>query len=223
MSNNNPPQYIPYYQPPPVYQNNPVLQKFQQNDEGFGFSNFRNQSESTQIPSKSYQEYQNERNDNLTFIKHHSDYKLTENHEVPNDYVYWDIIKNFQERNPLIDVFFSKKNLDHLQNLLIQMVNYQSQTKYQISRQNDFELLTIMRSIYIKTPTNPHCRDDEFRNAICQLNKNVLEWAVPRIISNIQQYVGFIKDRESTIQPQSYPQSTSSIGMKITRGFDQFI
>lgn len=209
---------------PPVYQNNPTLQNFKQTEEGFGFSNFRIQSQPTlDIPTKSFTEYLDERSNHLTFQTHHQDYHLTEPNQVTDDYVYWDIIKNFQERNPLIDSFFSRRNLNHLQNLLIQMIHHKSNGQYMISRQSDPELLTIMRSIYIKTATNPHSQGKQLRNEICKLNKNVLDWAVPRIFGNIQQYIGYARDRENKIIPQSYPQYTSSAGTKINHGFDHFI
>ena len=145
---------------------------------------------------------------------------MIDQQNVPDDYVYWDIIKTFQERNPLMDFFFSKKNLDHLQRLIQSMVAYQSNDLYHISRQNDQELLTVMRSIYIKTPTNPYATGHDFNRDLCTLNKNVLDWVVPHVLVNIQQYLGYVQDQGNNYRPIARSEFMSSTGNRINRGFD---
>ena len=165
-------------------------------------------------------EYEARRHSNFLFNEHYGDYHLMDQQPVPDDYIYWDIIKTFQERNPLMDFFFSKKNLDHLQYLTIQMVKYQSDGKYNISRQSDPELLVVMRSIYIKTPTNPLSTGEAFKQDICTLNKNVLDWVVPRILVNVQQYLGYVRDQGNNPLQMRRPEFMSDTGNRINRGFD---
>jgi hypothetical protein len=215
------------------YRNNPLVEQFSQPSNGFGTANFRNEIPSTvsrtttdfQLEnlhqfSNPISEFEARRHSNFLFSEHYKDYKLIDQQEVPDDYIYWDVIKTFQERNPLMNVFFSKKNLEHLQKLIIKMVNFQSNKLYQISRQNDSELLVVMRSIYIKTPTNPYATDHNFKRDLCTLNKNVLDWVVPRILVNIQQYLGYVRDQSSNIRPDRRPEFMSSAGNRINRGFD---
>uniref|UniRef100_A0A6C0BKH7 Minor capsid protein P8 central region domain-containing protein n=1 Tax=viral metagenome TaxID=1070528 RepID=A0A6C0BKH7_9ZZZZ len=218
-----------------IYRNNPTVNRFQQSDSGFGFSNFRNnentiptvnrvttdfQLENEHQYSNPISEYEASRHSNFLYNEHYGDFRIVDQEKVPDDYIYWDIIKTFQERNPLMDFFFSKKNLDHLQKLIITMVHYQSEGAYQISRQNDNELLVVMRSIYIKTPTNPYASGDAFRRDICTLNKNVLDWVVPKILVNVQQYLGFVRDQSNNVRPLARPEFMSSAGNRINRGFD---
>lgn len=217
------------------YQNNPRLHNFTQSSNGFGFSNVRIeekipttinrvttdfQLEQTHQYTNPISEYEARRHSNFLFSEHYKDYKLLDQQEVGNNYTYWDILKTLQERNPLMDFFFSKKNLDHLQNLVIQMVNFQSGGLYQITRQSDNELLVVMRSIYIKTPTNPYSSGKDFKRDICTLNKNVLDWVVPRILVNVQQYLGYVRDQGNNIRPLPNPECMSGAGNRVNRGFD---
>lgn len=216
------------------YHQQPTWEHFTQPTNGFGVSNFRDQSipstisrtttdfqlENVHQYTNPINEYEVRRHSNFLFNEHYKDYKLMDQQPVPDNYIYWDIIKTFQERNPLMDYFFSKKNLDHLQNLLIQMVEFQSDQHYKISRQSDSELLVVMRSIYIKTPTNPYSTGSAFRRDICTLNKNVLDWVVPRVLVNVQQYLGYVRDQGNNPQPHKRPEFMSETGNRINRGFD---
>jgi hypothetical protein len=216
------------------YRNNSIINQFQQPGDGFGISNFRNQTipptiartttdfqlENVQQYTNPITEYEARRHCNFLFSEHYKDYNIIDQQNVPDNYVYWDIIKTFQERNPMMDCFFSKKNLDHIQHLLIEMIRYQSGGQYQISRQNDDELLTVMRSIYIKTPTNPYSTGADFKRDICTLNKNVLDWVVPRVIVNIQQYLGYVRDQGNNLRTIDRPEFMSNCGNRINRGFD---
>lgn len=226
---------FPNKPPPPDYRSNPLIEQFIQPDTGFGVSNFRvdqtlpetiNRT-STDFQMEDVLQYQNplgeyeyQRHANFLFKEHYGDYRIVDEGKVPDDYIYLDIIKTLQERNPLMDFFFSKKNLDHLQRLCIKMVEHQSVGVYKISRQNDSELLTVMRSIYIQTPTNPFTDGINFKQEICKLNKNVLDWVVPKLLVNIQQYLGYVRDQGNTTYPMAQPQFMSGAGIRTNRGFD---
>lgn len=231
----SPPQYLPIRSDPPVYRNNPTLENFQQSGTGFGISNFRFnaslpdsinrnvdnlQLQEINQSTNPLGEYTYQRHSNFLFKDHYKDYKLIDEKEVPDDYIYLDIIKNFQERNPLIDLFFSKANVDHLQKLMIKMVKFQSDGQYDISKQSVGELLTIMRSIYIQTPTDPFVDEHKLRAQICSLNKNVLDWVVPRLLVQIQAYLGYVRDQGSNTMPLARPEFASDYGTRINRGFD---
>lgn len=222
-------------QNPIEYRNNPSLNYFKQSTNGFGFANMRIddqtpqsinrvttdlQVEQTHQYTNPITDYDQRRHSNFLFSEHYKDYKLLDQQDVPDNYNYWDILKTFQERNPMMDFFFSKKNIDHLQNLIIQMVEFQSSSLYKITRQSDNELLVVMRSIYITTPTNPYSTGEQFKRDICTLNKNVLDWVVPRILVNVQQYLGYVKDKGNNTRPLPHPEYMSGAGNRVNRGFD---
>jgi len=229
-----PTSYFAPKPPPPIYQNNPVFEHFAQPDNGFGVSNFRVEEAlpesinrtSTDFQLEDIQQYQNplgsfqfQRHANFLFREHYGDYRLIDQEQVPDDYIYWDIIKTFQERNPLMDFFFSKRNLDHLQKLIIEMVRHQSMDAYHISRQSDNELLTIMRAQYIQTPTNPFAEGKAFISEVCKLNKNVLDFAVPKVLVSIQSTLGYIRDQGNTTYPPPQPEFLSNTGNRINASF----
>jgi hypothetical protein len=215
------------------HHNNPQLYDFTQSSNGFGFSNMRNDNHDTLDRNTPHEysnvyvdphinnssNYEHNRHDNFLFTEHYKDFNLIDQ-QNSNEYNYYDIMKTFQEINPLIKLFFSKKNIDHIQGLIIKMISFQSEGVYNISRQSDNELLIVMRSIYIKTPTNPYAQGQELKNNICILNKNVLDWVIPRLMINIQQYLGYMRDRSNVAMPLRHPEYMSSAGNRINRGFD---
>jgi hypothetical protein len=229
-------KYLPPTPLPPNFRNNPLLEAFQQPSNGFGVSNFRIEQDlptsinrtSTDLSLEDAQQetnplgtYMFQRHCNFLYRDKYADYKnIVDESKVPDDYIYWDIIKNVEERNPLMDFFFSKKNLDHLQNLIINMISHQSDGSYKISRQSDSELLTVMRGIYIQTPKNNFAEGKEFKNEICKINKNVLDFVVPKLIVNIQGYLGFVRDNGNDPMPHAQPEFLSSAGQRINSGFD---
>ncbi|MEO0236658.1 MAG: hypothetical protein ABIN35_00300 [candidate division WOR-3 bacterium] len=218
------------------FQSNPLLYQFAKISERSPLSDYRSpiqnqptinrsttdfQLEFTNQASVPLYEYLKRRHSNFLFLDHYKDFKMIDEKEIgPND-SYWDIMKTFQEKNPLLVFFFSKKNVDHLQNLIIQMVEYLSNGLYKISRQSDNELLVVMRSVYIKTPTNPLATGEQFKRNVCLLNKTVLDWVVPRIMVNIQQYLGYVRDKSQDLRFLDRPENVSIVGTK-TNQSDKF-
>jgi hypothetical protein len=215
---------------PPQNLNNQT-QNFEQPANGFGLSNFRIQEtipetimrtsttqeltaeDQSQLPVG---ELMYQRHSNFLFREKYGDYRIVdESKKIPDDYVYTDLIKSIIERNPLSDFFFSKRNLDHMQNLIIGMVKQQSNGIHQISRQDDSELLIIMRGIYLQTQSNPFATGEAFKREVCILNRNVLDVVVPKLIVSIQQYLGYIRDQGNQPAMHQQPQFMSSAGTRV--------
>ena len=113
---------------------------------------------------------------------------------------------------PLSDIYFSKQNIDALQLGLKNMILNKSQGKYNISRQSDIELKIVMRSIYLQYATNS--RDVDIITQVKTLNKRVLDWCVPEIISNIKQQEKYMLDISTLPRPIERGILTSSKGTK---------
>ena len=71
--------------------------------------------------------------------------------------------KTIIQQNPLSLVFFSKANIDYLQQRIQQIVHEKSNGEYNIGRQSDTELEIIMRSIYLQFAVH---RTDHIREQI---------------------------------------------------------
>ncbi len=120
-------------------------------------------------------------------------------------------IKSIHSESYLSQVFFSKQNIDLLQDLIRHTVWERSYHKHTIGRQSDLQLKIIMRSIYFQYGKNLDCNVKE---QVSKLNEMVVEDCVPRILSGVEQYLHYKKD-VSTIQvPMDRPKYLSNAGTK---------
>jgi hypothetical protein len=107
--------------------------------------------------------------------------------------------------------FFSKENINKIQNLIKRGVYYKSNKQHIIADQNEQELVIIMRSIYLQygknLPTN-------INDQINELNNMIVEWAIDNIISNIEQYISYKKNCSTLPMPIEHAQLTSTAGTK---------
>ena len=103
-------------------------------------------------------------------------------------------VKLFIEDNPVNCQFFSVSNLQILQNEIISGVYRKSNGTYKIGTQDENQLIIIMRSIYLLHSTN---NLENIQEQIVKLNQAVLDYSVPNILTNILQYIDYMKDRES--------------------------
>jgi len=142
------------------------------------------------------------------------DMKMIDNqNEVMNNFQV-EALYSIQETSKLNQLFFSKKNLDNIQDLIRYTVYMKSDKKYKIDKQSDVELEVIMRSIYLQhSPNLPN----KIKEQISYLNKLVSDWCVEQIIPEVQQYVGYIKEIEYMPLPIDLPVNLSSKGSRSLR------
>jgi hypothetical protein len=119
-----------------------------------------------------------------------------------------------QETSPLNQLYFSKKNMEIIQNMIRYNVYEKSNKKYVIDKQSDIELEIIMRSIYLQhSPNLPN----KIKEQIEYLNKLVMGWCVEQIIPEVQQYFGYIEEIEYMPMPIDLPLNLSSKGSRSLR------
>lgn len=142
------------------------------------------------------------------------DMKMIDNeNEVMNNFQV-EALYGIQETSQLNQLFFSRKNLDNIQDLIRYTVYTKSDKKYKIGKQSDVELEIIMRSIYLQhSPNLPN----KIKEQISYLNKLVCDWCVEQIIPEVQQYVGYIKEIEYMPLPIDLPVNLSSKGSRSLR------
>lgn len=119
-----------------------------------------------------------------------------------------------QETSLLNQLYFSKKNMEIIQNMIRHTVYVNSDNKYIIDRQSDIELEIVMRSIYLQHSPN---RPDKIKEQIEYLNKLVTDWCTEQIIPEVQQYYGYIKEIEYMPVPMDLPLNLSSKGSRSLR------
>ena len=122
-----------------------------------------------------------------------------------------DAIKGNFNKNCLNDVFFSDDNIDALQIGMRNMVANATEGKEFIGRQSDIELKIIMKAIYLEYVKN---QNDNILEQTKDLNKKVLDFAVPRILTEIRQYKEYVKDASSVHTPMDRSVNVSNKGSK---------
>lgn len=103
-----------------------------------------------------------------------------------------------QPPTPLNAAFFSKPNVDELQAALAQRVR--DGLSLDISRQSDWEMLLLMRRVYMEAATN---WPDDVAEEVARLNAMVLALAADAVKHNITKYLTYrVKLEEQAAMPQ---------------------
>lgn len=123
-----------------------------------------------------------------------------------------DMLRGNWEKTELSSAFFNRRNLESIQKQIREGVYRASGTKqYKIDDQDVDEIKTIMRAMFLT-----YAKNNPFQIAeqVNELNKMVIEWAIPRIISEIDQYAFYLKDISHLPIPMEKPLNVSSAGTK---------
>jgi hypothetical protein len=120
-----------------------------------------------------------------------------------------DGINRIHTATSLSDSFFSKENVDVIQNEIIKRVYNQS--SYVISRQSDVNLQIIMRSIYLQYGKNLPC---QIKEQVIELNEEVYRECLRIIIPNIKQTIGYRNDLNKLPPTMNRSLNVSSKGTK---------
>lgn len=123
-------------------------------------------------------------------------------------------LKGIQEDSVLSKIYFSKSNMDVLQNQLRFYVFKYSNGKHIIGRQSDIDLEIIMRSIYLQHALNLNCN---IKKQIEKLNDLVIEWAGPKVFNEVEQHMGYIYNVEHMPMPLERPKNLSIKGSRTLR------
>ena len=142
------------------------------------------------------------------------DYKMFDSNNNNNNKFKNEALKGIQVESPLSFYFFSKTNMQHIQDNIRYGVFKRSNGKHVIGKQSNVELEIIMRSIFLQHAKNLNCK---MREQIAELNSMVVAWAVPRIIGEIEQYQSYIYDTSNMPIPIAHPVNLSSAGTKTLR------
>ena len=165
------------------------------------------------MASKKYPNFQNGRVtlENNEVIK---DMKMFDNENKVQNNFQIEALYGIQETSQLNQIFFSKKNMDIIQNMIRYTVYEKSNKKYMIDRQSDVELEIVMRSIYLQhSPNLPN----KIKEQIDYLDRLVNDWCTDQILPEVQQYEGYIKEIEYMPLPIDLPLNLSSKGSRSLR------
>ena len=142
------------------------------------------------------------------------DMNMFENENQVQNNFQVEALYGIQETSKLNQVFFSKINLNRIQDIIRYKVYEKSDKKYVIDKQSDVELEIVMRSTYLQhSPNLPN----KIKEQIDYLNGFVSDWCVEQILPEVQQYFGYIKEIENMPMPIDLPLNLSSKGSRSLR------
>lgn len=106
------------------------------------------------------------------------------------------------DKTPLITDYFSKNNIQKIQNGIIQGVYTKSNNKFKIGYQDEDTLKIIMRSIYLQYSVN---RPTQIQEQIQSLNNMVLEYCIEQVYNDAKTYIQYLYDASTLVVPMTHP------------------
>jgi hypothetical protein len=116
---------------------------------------------------------------------------------------YCDALTGTWEDNILSQVFFSKENIQIIQNGLRAGVYEMSDRKIVIPPQNIESLKIVMRSTYLQYAEH---QTTNITKQVEHLNRLVLEYCVPSVFNEAVGYLKYCEDQSSLVVPIDMPQ-----------------
>lgn len=169
----------------------------------------------------------------LENLKSPGQFKFSDQDAITKDTSTRFLFKNFNTDSLLTDLFFSIKNIENIQNVIRYLV-YKN-TNQVIDKQSSNELLVIMRSIYLEYNQHPEIikkdmTEDEkkrllalYTNEVNRLNQLVFNYIVPKLVSQLQQYLDYLRDVSQQPEQMERPKSESIKGQKQYRSVTQVL
>lgn len=188
--------------------------------------------------TRTLQEIRKERGQRLTKSKvgdlvSPGSYKFNSNEEYVSGSNTRHLFKNLYGETLLTFLFFSKKNIDNIQDILKFVVH--RETSYIIDNQSVNELLIVMRALFLEYSLHPKLITEDmsekertellkkYTAEVARLNMIVVNQVVPKIISQIQQYVDYLRDASEQPYYMDKPQNDSVKGQKQYRSTTQVL
>jgi hypothetical protein len=106
------------------------------------------------------------------------------------------------DQTELSQLYFSKENIENLQNGIRAGVYRKSNGQYVIGPQDCDTLKIIMRSVFLQHAAN---QMSNIREQVHQLNKIVLDYCVKQVYSEAQGYMKYLDDASTLVVPLAPP------------------
>ena len=131
--------------------------------------------------------------------------------KTKNGHFQFNAIRHIHSESDVGDLFFSQKNIDILQDGIRYMIYNKTNQRHVIGSQSETELQIVMRSIYLQYSKN---QADDVVSQVRELNTKVLDYVVPRVLSELNQYVNYKHDITYLPVPLERSKNMSTTGTK---------
>jgi hypothetical protein len=102
----------------------------------------------------------------------------------------------------LSDSYFSKKNIELIQNSIRKGVYDKSNQRILIDKQSEDQLVLVMRSMYLQYSKN---LDTNIPKQIEELNSHVLNYCISSVYNEAVSYLKYKEDASSMHKPMQHP------------------
>jgi hypothetical protein len=150
--------------------------------------------------------------DHMTQFKMHE--KITIKNSATN---YYDALTGDLEQNVLADTFFSRENVQILQNGIRAGVHKLSQGKFIVPLQNIDNLKIIMRSIYFQYAEH---YPKNIREQVEMLNQHVFKYSIPYVYNEAVAYLKYLNDQSRLVEPLNLPDKNERNHKSLEVSFD---
>ena len=160
-------------------------------------------------------------------------YKFTENDAALAKSNTKYMFKNLYGETLLTSMFFSERNVHNIQNIIRYVVH--RETGQNIDNQSATELLVVMRSIFLEYSSHPPLITDnmsegtkskllqQYTQEVSRLNNIVVNAIVPKIVSQLTQYLDYLRDISKQPDQIEVPKSESVSGQRNYRSVTQVL
>jgi len=115
---------------------------------------------------------------------------------------------------PLGNAYFSDFNRESLHSTIIDVIK--SKTGYEVDRQNDAGLQSLMRVVYTDLVEDPNT---DVRSQVSRMNSEVIRRATQTVSTGMLQQLVYLRDIAENPVPIDMPIKTSTYGNKIPSNF----
>lgn len=113
--------------------------------------------------------------------------------------------------DPVTELFFSSENMDRVQKMIRREVKFRTNNEYELDvDQDEADLLVSMRAVLFDM-YGGRFLPFKIKHQVKELNRKVLNYIVPDIVSNMKQEYGYIKEINKPLEPMIRPMNVSSI------------
>lgn len=106
------------------------------------------------------------------------------------------------ENTRISQLFFSKDNIEKLQNGIQDGVLRKSNNRFRVSKQNETNLVLVMQHIYFE---EVHYVETDTSRQLFVLNQKVLEYCIENVYKNYINYAKYYRDSHTLQMPMDRP------------------
>jgi hypothetical protein len=115
---------------------------------------------------------------------------------------YQNVLAGSLQRSELSDSYFSKQNIQYIQNGIRSGVYTKSQKRIAVDEQPEDQIVTVMRSMYLQYSKN---LDSNIAYQINELNNLVLQFCINNVFNEAVAYLKYREDASTMHIPMTHP------------------